>query len=97
MGDVVRDLPRALVDEGWSVTVATPSYGALHKLPGAERAGSIAVEFRGQSLPVDVWRLTDHATGVETIILDHELFSAEGTGRIYFGDESALPFATDAD
>lgn len=97
MGDVVRDLPRALVDEGWSVTVATPSYGALHKLPGAERAGSIAVEFRGQSLPVDVWRLTDDATGVETIILDHELFSAEGTGRIYFGDEPARPFATDAD
>ncbi len=94
---MVRDLPQALVDEGWSVTVATPSYGALHKLPGAVRMASIDVNFRGESHPVDVWHLADDSSGVETVIFDHELFSAEGTGRIYFGDEPARPFASDAD
>ena len=35
VGDVVRDLPKALASEGWDVRVATPSYGVLHQLTGA--------------------------------------------------------------
>ncbi|MBT8093013.1 MAG: glycogen/starch synthase [Gammaproteobacteria bacterium] len=94
---MVRDLPRALVDEGWSVAVATPSYGSLHKVPGAACVATLNVGFRGASLPVDIWRLRNDSTGVDNVIFDHELFSAEGTGRIYFGNEPARPFATDAD
>jgi starch synthase len=34
--------------------------------------------------------------GVENIVFDHPSFEAGGRGRIYFGDEPARPFATDA-
>ncbi|MDH3333149.1 MAG: glycogen/starch synthase, partial [Gammaproteobacteria bacterium] len=57
VGDVVRDLPKALASEGWRVRVATPSYGVLHQLTGATRSSSVAVPFRGAQHEVEVWRL----------------------------------------
>ncbi len=95
VGDVVRDLPKALAGEGWRVRVATPSYGTLHRLTGTETLGSIQVPFRGDVHKVEVWRLAG-SDGVENIVLHHALFAADGAGRIYFSDDVDRPFASDA-
>ncbi len=91
------DLPRALADEGWQVSVTTPSYGALHRLPGTTRITTLEVGFRGETLGVEVWHLRDDGLGVANVVLHHELFAYQGTGRIYVGDDPARPFAADAD
>jgi len=95
VGDVVRDLPRALSAEGWNVRVATPSYGVLHKLTGSDRIAVLPVPFRDATLDIEVWRIAGDA-GVEHIILHHALFEEHGPGRIYFDDDGDRPFATDA-
>ena len=95
VGDVVRDLPRALSAEGWQVCVATPSYGVLHKLTGSERIATLPVPFRGTTHDVEIWRIPGEA-GVEHIVLHHALFEAQGPGRIYYGADGDRPFATDA-
>jgi starch synthase len=92
----VRDLPAAIAAQGWRARVATPSYGSLHRLEGAERLGAVDVTFRGQAETVDAWRVPGSKPNVENIVFDHSLFEAGGPGRIYFGDEAARPFATDA-
>ena len=81
---------------GWQVTVATPSYGSLHRVDGARRVGSVDVTFRGAIEPVDAWQVPGAADGVHNLVFDHPLFAAHGAGRIYFGDEPERPFATDA-
>ena len=96
MGDVVRDLPGALVKLGWSATVATPSYGSLHRLAGAEQLGSLQVSYRGQEHHVDTWLVPGNNNGVRNLVFDHPLFAAHGDGVIYVGDEPERPFASDA-
>ncbi len=96
VGDVVRDLPVALAKLGWSATVATPSYGSLHRVDGAERLGSVEVPYRGRLEPVENWLVPGSNTGVRNLVFDHPLFAADGEGLIYFGDEPERPFATDA-
>ena len=91
----MRDLPKALASEGWRASVATPSYGTLHRLTGTKRVGSVAVPFRGTQHEVEIWRLAD-ASSVENIILHHELFAARGAGQIYYEKDGDRPFATDA-
>jgi glycogen synthase len=95
VGDVVRDLPRALALQDWRVRIATPSYGVLHRLSGSCRTGNLSVPFRGEHLQIEVWEVPTEG-GVETIVLHHALFEEQGAGRIYFGDEPDRPFATDA-
>jgi starch synthase len=92
----VRDLPVALAKLGWQATVATPSYGSLHRVDGASRIGSVEVAFGGAIETVDGWRVPGAADGVDNLVFDHPLFGAHGKGRIYFGDEPERPFATDA-
>ena len=96
MGDVVRDLPVALSKLGWSATVATPSYGSLHRVDDAERLGSIEVPYRGRLETVETWLVPGSNAGVRNLVFDHALFAADGEGQIYFGDEPERPFATDA-
>lgn len=96
MGDVVRDLPVALTQLGWSATVATPSYGSLHRIDGAERLGTLEVPYRNQVETVETWFAPGSNAGVRNLIFDHPLFAADGEGVIYFGDEPERPFATDA-
>lgn len=96
VGDVVRDLPRAMSAAGLRVTVATPSYGTLHKLPGASQLTTIDVDFRGKSHAVDTWQFPLDG-GVSNVVFDHALFAKQGPGRIYHRDEDARPFASDAD
>jgi starch synthase len=96
IADVVRDLPAALSDLRWQVSVVTPAYGLLHKLPGSERIGSVAVDFAGQTERVDIWQVPGSFPGVRNVVLDHELFAKYGVGKIYFGDQPDRPYATDA-
>jgi starch synthase len=96
VGDVVRDLPVALSKLGWSATVATPSYGLLHRVDGAERLGSVEVPWRGRLETVETWLVPGSNTGVRNLVFDHPLFAADGEGVIYVGDEPERPFATDA-
>ncbi len=96
VGDVVRDLPLALAAAGWQSTVATPSYGSLHKLPGASRVATIDVDFRGSAHAVDIWNIPADESNVRNVVFDHALFAQNGGGRIYHQDEAARPFASDA-
>ena len=96
VGDVVRDLPVALAKLGWSATVATPSYGSLHRVDGAKRLGSHDVPYRGRLEAVETWLVPGNNSGVHNLVFDHPLFAADGDGVIYFGDEPERPFATDA-
>lgn len=97
IGDVVRDLPRALAAAGWDVSVATPSYGVLHELPGAVPGTTIDVDFRGDTHAVVAWHYPVDDSGVRNLVFDHELFAKQGAGRIYFNDAPDRPFASDAD
>jgi len=96
VADVVRDLPAALVEHGWNATVITPAYGSLHKLPGAKREATVDVQFRGGCESVDIWQVPGSFSNVRNLVIDHELFAANGPGQIYFSDEPERPFATDA-
>ena len=55
VGDVLRDVPRALAEAGAAVTVLVPSYGTLHALPGATRRAVHTTLFRGLPNRVEVW------------------------------------------
>ena len=92
----MRDLPLALDRLGCRVTVATPSYGSLHRVDGATRVGTVDADFGGRIETVDAWHVPGAARGVINLVFDHPLFAAHGEGRIYFGDEPERPFATDA-
>ena len=92
----MRDLPVALADLGWRVTVATPSYGALHELDGARKIGAVDVDYRGAVASLDTWLVPGGDARIEHLVFDHPLFGADGKGLIYFGDDPARPFATDA-
>jgi starch synthase len=92
----VRDLPVALAKLGWQPTVATPSYGSLHRVDDARKIGSVQVGFGGAVETVDGWQVPGAAEGIDNLVFDHPLFAAHGAGRIYFGDEPERPFATDA-
>lgn len=96
MGDVVRDLPPALVAAGCRVTVLTPAYGVFHTLPGARRRDRIAVPFANRVEHVDRFVLPPTPAGVELEVLEHPLFSPQGPGRIYCDDAANGPFFTDA-
>jgi starch synthase len=96
VGDIVRDLPAALADKGWTTTILTPSYGMFHRLPGAHRVGAVRVLFRGRDEDVDVYEVPGSEPDVRNLAFEHALFSPQGTGQIYCGDEPARPYATDS-
>ena len=96
VGDVLRDLPVALADIGWQPTVMTPSYGMLHKLPGASPIADIDVAFAGDTERTSVYRVPGPDPRVEHIVLEHPLMSPQGAGLIYCDDGPDRPFATDA-
>lgn len=95
VGDVLRDLPRALAARGHRVTVITPAYGKLHLLPDMRPAGDITAPFAGMQLPVDVYSQQDGA-GVRHVVFVHDQFDPDQSGSIYHDDGADRPFATDA-
>ncbi|MDX1561574.1 MAG: glycogen/starch synthase [Gammaproteobacteria bacterium] len=96
MGDVVRDLPRALVKLGHRVTVLTPAYGMFARLPGAKRIDSIDVPFAGRTESVDRFTIPSGVENLDYQVVDHPRFTPSGDERIYHDDGAAAPFATDA-
>ncbi len=95
VGDVVRDLPRALAREGWRSKVLTPEYGLFAGLPGARKTGQLDVAFGGRQLAVDVISIADESDDIEHIVFAHPQFAPQGP-KIYCDDGHARPFASDA-
>ena len=61
IGDVLRDVPRALAGLGHELMVVTPSYGLFHQRTGARKIASVRVRF-GQSIEtIDVYTLEGNA------------------------------------
>jgi starch synthase len=98
MGDVIRDVPRALAALGHDVSVLVPGYQHFSRLPGAVLDTVLDVAFRSGSERVELWSLpADPAhPGVRCLVLEHPLLAPCGPGRIYCDDGPGRPFATDA-
>jgi len=96
VGDVVRDLPLALAASSQEVRVITPSYGLLHKLPGASLYRTVQTSFAGETHTAAVYRVPVADSPVEHFVIEHPFFSPNGPGRIYVSDETGKPFAIDA-
>src|SRR5208283_2976797 len=95
VGDVIRNLPRALADLGWAVTVITPSYGFLHVDNPSAQIGTVRFPFGGKTLEGPMYEVTaklPHAL-VRHCVFEHP--AIRGT-PIYFNDASDQPFAQDA-
>jgi starch synthase len=98
IGDVVRDVPRALTKRNCSVSVITPAYGVFTNLPDVKRIKSLKVPFAGVLQTIDIFQLPENSdeTEVHHFVIDHALFSNCGIGEIYCDDPPDRPFATDA-
>ena len=96
VGDVMHDLPAAVVDLGWQASVVTPSYGMFHELPGASLIDRVEVIFRSVKQTVDVYDIPGEDSKAGNIVFEHPLFSPQGARRVYCDDEPERPFATDA-
>lgn len=102
LGDVVRDLPPALARRGCRVCVATPSYGCLHRSPGASVRSALRVPFYGVPHEAVFYEVTPGARveGVQHLVVDHPLFQSPldpgGRPEIYHMDPPDAPFAADA-
>src|SRR5690554_2965255 len=88
MGDVLRDLPRALADRGHRVTVVTPAYGPFLGLPGAECRARFEAPFAGGQEPFQLWSLPapQPHDGVSFLGLDFPGLASCGEGAIYCDD-----------
>ncbi len=96
VADVVRDLPAALAEQGWTPMVVTPAYGILHKLPGSKQIATVSTKFNDDEHKVGIWQVPGSFDAVVNVVFDHDLFRANGVGVIYAGDEPERPYATDA-
>jgi starch synthase len=96
MGDVVRDLPRALARRGYAVTVVTPAYGFLARLPDVEACGTVSVRFAGETIDARRLKIPTGQRNLEYELFDHPRFAPAGEERIYHDDAPQSPFATDA-
>lgn len=97
IGDVIRDVPKALTARGHQVTVVNPGYGFLSRLPSAHRLCSLTLEFAGalQELTLHEVKEHDSGAGVRMLLLEHPLFASGAEPGIYHHDRHE-PFATDA-
>lgn len=97
IGDVLRDVPKALCQAGHQVTVVIPAYGKLHRQPGVIPAGRVITRFRTSTETLDFYEFfQDDQPGLRLLLLEHPLFSTCGAGNIYCDDPPETPFATDA-
>lgn len=97
IGDVIRDIPRALADERTQVTVIIPAYGAFHELPDAVSVGTCTTLFRSQPHRIEVYEVAaGRDKNVRYLVLHHPLFAVGGKGAVYCDDDADQPFATDA-
>lgn len=97
IGDVIRDVPRALARAGHTVSVLTPGYQSLSQLPDSHLLLTLTVRFANALETLSLYRIhrPDDVSGVCHYVLEHPLFAACGVGAIYCHDAHE-PFATDA-
>lgn len=98
VGDVVRDLPKALANEGCNVHVVIPSYGFLHKSAAGE-AHIFPVMFGEDVVQVKLyyWGVAHSGRGTVTQwVMEHPGFYPCGVGQVYCNDGNDRPFASDA-
>jgi starch synthase len=96
IADVIRELPSAVAAEGWQATVLNPSYGTLHRLPGARAQTPLRVAFRGRSFVFTPYLVPVADAAVRCVVLDHPLLAPTEPGIVYHGDAADRPYATDA-
>lgn len=102
VGDVIRDVPPALVWQGCTVDVITPAYGFLHHLPGARPISTVDYAFRGKQVSARIHDVPgkEAVSGVRHLVVAHSDFTAfddeKGQYRIYVNDPPQAPFASDA-
>jgi len=97
IGDVLRDIPRALANEKTRVTVVIPAYGAFHELPSAMPVGAFTTQFRGATERVELFEVSaGRDPNVRYLVMHHPLFAVGGKGAVYCDDDADSPFATDA-
>ena len=99
IGDVVRDIPLALAEQGCNVQVVLPDYGHFAVMPNAEKVGQYQLRFAGQIERVELYRLQSQNYRHERVTywaINHVRFSPCGDGRVYCNDDDNRPFATDA-
>jgi starch synthase len=95
VADVVRDLPLALAQAGWNVTVVTPSYGFLHEKNPARLLSTVRFPFRGGEEEASVYEVTARKPqkGVRHLVVEHPDLRGE---PIYYNDPPEQTFARDA-
>jgi starch synthase len=96
VADVVRDLPVALTELGWTCTILSPGYGILGKTEGAVKKKPLRVGFRGAPLDVELFEIASGELPLRHVVFEHAAFSPRGAGKIYCDDGPTAPFATDA-
>ena len=98
IGDVIRDIPRALAKLGHKIHVVTPGYQKFGRLPGAKRDSAVDVVFRGVGEHVELYKipLPESDPNIHCWALEHPLFAPCGSGVIYCNDPNGTPFAADA-
>ncbi len=98
IGDVVHDAPLALAKRNCTVSVITPAYDSLHKLPGAKPKQILKVPFSGEQLTLQLYHLSEagNNANIHHYVVEHPLFSPCGAGQIYCDDPPGRPFASDA-
>ncbi|NOU36517.1 MAG: glycosyltransferase [Kiritimatiellaceae bacterium] len=103
IGDVIRDIPSALADQGCQTSIVTPSYGFLHELGGSTRVASIRFVFAGHQDEAVLYRVRPRTAMAERsahYVIDHPAFLHYNAEKeqydIYSNDPLGRPFATDA-
>lgn len=99
IGDVVRDIPLALAEEGCQLQVVLPDYGHFAVMPTAQLCGHFQLQFAGQAERVELYKLesVNHQhDNVTYWALGHQRFAPCGDGSVYCNDDDNRPFATDA-
>lgn len=95
LADVIRDLPNALADFGFQVTVIMPAYGFLHKDNPSKILSTINFPFAGKIDKGEIWGVIPkfRKQNVTHLVFEHPRI--RGT-PIYSQDPHGQPFAQDA-
>lgn len=98
MGDVVRDVPKALAAIGHQIDVVMPGYQRFSKLPDAKEMAAFSVNFRGTPERLTLSDVPAGSTheAVRCRVIEHVLLGVGGAGQIYCNDPPERPFASDA-
>jgi|WetSurMetagenome_2_1015567.scaffolds.fasta_scaffold70229_1 starch synthase len=95
LADVIRDLPDTLADEGYTVTVITPTYGFLHKENPSTVVASVSFPFAGKTQTGTLYEVKAKNPHAQVTHLVFEHPDLRGT-PIYSIDPPGQPFAQDA-